>query len=170
MTLTDAVNPEGVTQPVVSRAVGGGKDGNRQLSGPDALQSPNSWDHEGRGRQHTAASGTRLFDEQSLLRKGDEVCLHTESCSLCHYPKPPKNRQNAESKKKNWLAGTQLRDSCAQNRKDMMADSLLHLEKTMHNCYHKRAVSASILPVMFKNGCPTGIQQLAYLQQQACRD
>lgn len=42
MTLTDAVNPEGVTQPVVSRAVGGGKDGNRQLSGPDALQSLNS--------------------------------------------------------------------------------------------------------------------------------
>lgn len=72
--------------------------------------------------------------------------------------------------KKNWLAGTQLRDSCAQNRKDMMADSLLHLEKTMHKCYHKRAVPASILPVMFENGCPTGIQQLAYLQQQACRD
>lgn len=96
------------------------------------------------------------------------VC--TQSCSLCHYPKPPKNRQNAESKKKNWLAGTQLRDSCAQNRKDMMADSLLHLEKTMHNCYHKWAVPASILPVMFKNGCPTGIQQLAYLRQQACRD
>lgn len=74
------------------------------------------------------------------------------------------------AKKKNWLAGTQLRDSCAQNRKDMMADSLLHLEKTMHNCYHKWAVPASILPVMFKNGCPTGIQQLAYLRQQACRD
>lgn len=89
---------------------------------------------------------------------------------LMPLPKTSKESTKCREQKKNWLASTQLRDNCAQNRKDMMADSLLHLEKTMHNCYHKRAAPASILPVMFKNGCPTGIQQLAYLQQQACRD
>lgn len=107
-----------------------------------------------------------------------KACWGKEMKSVCTLRAVPyaitQNLQRIDkmqrAKKKNWLAGTQLRDSCAQNRKDMMADSLLHLEKTMHNCYHKRAVSASILPVMFKNGCPTGIQQLAYLQQQACRD
>lgn len=126
----------------------GDQDGKRQLSGPDALWSLNSWDREGPGRHQSVASGTRLYDGESPLKRGDGVCQHTQSRSLSWVEAitqiSTELTKCSEQKSKVPLTGTQLTDSCAEDTRRTagvcVRGNIWRKQCTTVAHYHKQAV------------------------------